>query len=98
MAKAKTKMKNTILYNYEVQYYKGIPIRLINRDYDGYEAKRYIINNTSQNVWIPNKHLLPDGTLRSGEDVDYIFRKAIRKLEIAGIHQPIPDIKRRTII
>lgn len=31
------------------------------------------------------------------EDIDYVFRKSIRQLELAGITQPIIGIKRRTI-
>lgn len=36
--------------NTETQYYKGIPIRLIIRNYSGYNAKRYTLNGTNQNV------------------------------------------------
>ena len=83
--------------NYEVQYYKNIPLKLIKRNYTGYKAKRFIINNTNQNVWIPNKHLLEDGTIIPSENLDYVFRKSKRQLEIAGITQAIPGIKRRTL-
>lgn len=69
--------------NYSTQYYKGIPLNLIKRKYDGRKAKRYTINHTNQNVWIPNKHLSDDGTIKSGEDIDYVFCK--RKLEIAEV-------------
>ena len=89
--------KNDVRLNFDVQYYKGIPLRLINCSYSSScNAKRYTINNTNQNVWIPNKHLMPDGTIKENENIDYIFRKAIRQLEIAGIYQPIIGIKRRT--
>lgn len=71
--------------NYSTQYYKGIPLNLIKRKYDNRKAKRYTINHTNQNVWIPNKHLSDDGTIKSGEDMDYIFNKSKRKLEIAGM-------------
>lgn len=80
--------------NTEIQYYKGIPLRLIDRKYGSRKAKRYTINSTNQNVWIPNKHLLPDGTIKADENLDYIFRKAINQLNIAGITQPIVGIKR----
>lgn len=76
--------------------YKGIPIKLIDRSYGGRGAKRYVLNGTNQNIWIPNKHLREDGTLREGEDIDYVFRKAINQLTIAGITQSIPGIKKRT--
>ena len=71
--------------NYQTQYYKGIPLNLVKRKYGARKAKRYVVNHTNQNVWIPNKHLEPDGTIRVGENIDYVFRQAKRKLEIAGI-------------
>ena len=43
--------------NYKTQYYKGIPLNLISRKYKNMKAKRFVINHTNQNVWIPNKHL-----------------------------------------
>ena len=82
--------------NREIQYYKNIPLRLIIRNYGGRNAKRYTLNGTNQNVWIPNKHLLEDGTIKSGENIDYVFRKAQRQLMYAGLHEPIIGIKRRT--
>lgn len=83
--------------NYETQYYKGIPLNLIKRKYGNRNAKRFVINHTNQNVWIPNKHLKEDGTIKFMEDIDYVFRKSIRQLELTGITQPIIGIKRRTI-
>ena len=83
--------------NYETQYYKGIPLNLIKRKYGNRMAKRFVINHTNQNVWIPNKHLEVDGTIKLMENIDYVFRKSIRQLELAGITQPIIGIKRRTI-
>lgn len=83
--------------NTEMQYYKGIPLKLIERKYGTRKAKRFTINGTNQNVWIPNKHLLGDGTIKDGENIDYVFRKAKRQLEIAGITQAIQGIKRRTL-
>lgn len=83
--------------NFETQYYKGIPIKLIDRKYGARKALRYIINNTNQNVWIPLKHLDKDGTLLANENIDYVFRKAQRQLELAGITQAVAGIKRKTI-
>ena len=74
--------------NTEIQYYKGIPLRLILRkDYKYKNAKRFIINETNQNVWIPNKHLKEDGTIKTGANLDYIIRTAEiqRKLKYAGV-------------
>lgn len=84
--------------NFNIQYYKGIPLQLINRKYGDRDAKRFAINHTNQNVWIPNKHLTEDGTIVPGEDLDYVFRKAQRQLTLAGITEPIVGIKRRTTI
>lgn len=69
--------------NLQTQYYKNIPLNLINRSYGNRKAKRYVINHTNQNVWIPNKHLENDGTIKPGENLDYIFAKAKRQCEIA---------------
>lgn len=84
--------------NYDTQYYKGIPLNLISRKYKNMDAKRFVINHTNQNVWIPNKHLEDDGTIKLTENIDYVFRKAQRQLELAGITQPIIGIKRRTVV
>lgn len=83
--------------NTKVQIYKTIPLRLIVRKYGNRKAKRYIINGTNQNVWIPNKHLLEDGTIKPGEDIDYIFRSVSNQLNIAGITWAIPGIKRKLV-
>lgn len=84
------------MLNFNVQYYKGIPLKLIKRNYKSMNAKRYIINGTNQNVWIPNKHLEKDGTIRENENIDYVFRKAQTQLKYAGITQAIPGIKRKS--
>lgn len=83
-----------VKYNLSDQYYRGIKLNLIHRDYKYDKAKRYILNGTNQNVWIPNRHLLENGTLLSGQDIDYVFRKSQRQLELAGYTGPIPGIKR----
>ena len=70
---------------FETQYYKNIPLKLIDRGYVGKKAKRFIINNTNQNVWIPNKHLTEEGMILPNQNIDYVFRGAERKLELAGI-------------
>ena len=86
------------MLNFDTQYYKGIPLQLINRKYgSNCKAKRFAINKTNQNVWIPNKHLEADGTIKSNENIDYVFRKAQNQLRYAGITQAIPGIKRKNI-
>lgn len=71
--------------NTELQYYRGLPLRLIARkDYKSRQAKRYVINDTNQNIWIPNVYLEADGTIKEGIDIMFIFKRAKRKLELAG--------------
>ena len=77
--------------NHGGQYYKGIPLNLINRSYKNSKAKRFTINGTNQNVWIPNKHLTGNGDIVAGEDLDYIFKKSRRQCEIAGIGDGVID-------
>ena len=71
--------------NVSVQNYRGIPLRLIVRKYDNYKAKRFTLNGTNQNVWIPNRHLKKDGTIKAHQNLDYIFRKARNQCRFAGI-------------
>lgn len=87
--------------NFDFQFYKGIKLKLINRSYHSIEkskghAKRFTLNDTNQNVWIPNKHLMDDGTIKQNENIDYVFRRAQRQLTIAGYTNAIPGIKRIT--
>ncbi len=49
--------------NFKLQFYQGIPLRPIKRNYKHTKAKRFLINDTKQNVWISNKHLEHDGRL-----------------------------------
>jgi len=82
-------------YNTDNQHYKHVPLRLIIRqDYHAKKAKRFVINNTNQNVWIPNKHLHPDGTIKENQELDYIFKGPVakRKMDLAGVVSPIPEI------
>jgi hypothetical protein len=73
--------------NYKTQQYKGIPLKLINRKYEKYKAKRYTINGTNQNVWIPNCYLEDDGTIKKNSNLDFIFnnKQGRRKLELAKV-------------
>ena len=92
--------KHKVEMNFDFQFYKGIKLKLINRSYHSIEksaghAKRFTLNNTNQNVWIPNKHLLDDGTIKQRENIDYVFRRAQKQLTIAGYTNAIPGIKRK---
>lgn len=81
-----------------IQFYKGIRLELIDRNYKGRNAKRFTLGGTNQNVWIPNKHLEENGRIKDGENIDYVFRKAQRQLELSGYTKAIPGIKRRSNI
>lgn len=60
--------------NLNTQVYKGIPLRLINRkDYHSKDAKRYVINETNQNIWIPNCYLTENGTIKPGVDLSFML-------------------------
>ena len=75
-------------YNTNTQMYKNIPLKLIiytKSHFDRLKAKRFTINHTKQNVWIPNKYLEPDGTIKTDANIDFVFYKASRQLELAGI-------------
>lgn len=68
--------------------YKNVPLKLIvytEEHFARLKAKRFIINGTNQNVWIPNKYLEPDGTIKPDANIDFVFYKARRQLELAGI-------------
>lgn len=71
--------------NYSFQYYKDIPLQQIKRNYKGLKARRFTLNGTNQNVWIPNKYLLEDGTIKENVDIDFVFRGCNRKFYLAGI-------------
>jgi hypothetical protein len=79
------------------QQYKGIQITLIKRNYTNYAAMRFTMGNSNQNIWIPKKHLSFDGSLKPNENIDYVFRKAQRQLELAGYLEAIPGIKRQSV-
>lgn len=79
-----------------IQFYKGIRLALIPRkDYKSKNAKRFTLGGTNQNVWIPNKHLAHDGSIIEGENLDYVFRRSQRQLELAGYTEAIPGIKKK---
>lgn len=80
--------KQKTKYNTDTQLYKNVPLKLIvytESHFARLNAKRFRINNTNQNVWIPNTYLEPDGTIKSNVNIDWIFYKANRQLELAGI-------------
>jgi hypothetical protein len=79
--------------NTNTQYYKGVPLRLIIRkDYHVLKARRYLLNETNQNVWVPCQYLEEDGTIKAR--ADFVFIKSKRKFELAGISEAYKQFKR----
>lgn len=75
-------------YNTRTQMYKNVPLQLIvytESHFAKLKAKRFTINGTNQNIWIPNVYLEPDGTLKENINIDFIFYKSARQLELAGV-------------
>lgn len=75
--------------NYNEQIYRygdtDIPLKLIKRRYGICKAKRYLINDTNQNVWIPNYSLDDEGNII--KNINFIFNNMNNrnKVRIAGI-------------
>lgn len=77
-----------ITYNTKIQYYKNIPLKLIvykESHFARLKAKRFTINRTNQNVWIPNKFLTENGTILPNVNIDFVFYQAKNQLAKAGI-------------
>ena len=94
MINDKKETMNSTNRNFSTQYYKSIPLKQIDRGYGKAKARRFTLNNTNQNVWIPCKHLLEDGTIKDGEDIDYVFFSSKRQLELSGIEIKFVHIKK----
>lgn len=80
--------------NFSTQFYKGIPLRQIDRGYGKAKARRFTINNTNQNLWIPCRHLELDGTIKPGAEIDYALAQSVRQLELAGFEIRYEKIKK----
>lgn len=83
---------NSTNRNFNTQYYKNIPLQQIDRGYGAARARRFTVNHTNQNVWIPCKHLHPDGTIKPEADIDYVFFNAKLQLKHAGV-EIVFDVK-----
>lgn len=89
-----------VKYNLAIQEYKGIRFRLIKyteKHFARLKAKRFLLipdnkdKPITQNFWIPNVYLEPDGTLKTNANIDFVFKQALRqnKFKHAGI--PVPE-------
>lgn len=58
---------------------------IVRNDYHALNAKRFVLNDSNQNVWIPNQYLEPDGTINSNFNIDFVFLKSKKKFQLAGI-------------
>lgn len=88
MTNKKVTPRKAVSYNTDMQYYKNVPLRLIvytEQHFARLKAKRFTINNTNQNIWIPNTYLEPDGTIKNDINIDFIMYKSSRQLELAGV-------------
>jgi len=59
-----------------------IPLRCFRREA---RASRFVINETNQNLWIPNKHLDDEGNIKLGENIDYVIVKARSQIKCSGL-------------
>lgn len=78
-------------YNLGVQYYRGIPLTLIlytEAHFAALRAKRFILGDPryNQNLWIPNAYLEPNGTIKPGWNLDWVFLKAARQNKLRLAH------------
>lgn len=73
-------------FNTNIQHYRGIPLLLIERyDYHTKKAKRFTMNGTNQNVWIPNQYLLEDGTINPEANLDFVFFNKQNQIKLSGL-------------
>lgn len=72
-------------FNIATQLYKNIRLTLIPYHpsyYTGRNAKRFQIGHSIQTIWIPNRCLLLDGTLKPDVNLDWIFNQEKNKLKL----------------
>lgn len=89
------------------QFYKGIKLNcIVRRDYGFMKAKRFTLKAPIKMYGfrtIPNKHLEKDGTIKEGDNIDYVFIHNHRQCELAGINlavclQGISNYGRRFVL
>lgn len=80
-------------YDLSTQTYKGIRLTMCNyceEYYAARNAKRFILGDPKtqyQKIWIPNSCLLPNGTLKPGVDLDWLFRKPMNQKKLHYAHE-----------
>ena len=88
--------KKKVIWNDGDQFYKGIRIRLIpysTEYYSGKNAKRFELGKRKygQNIWIPNKYLHEDGTLKPNINIDFVIRQAHKQKKLKHAHIDIEN-------
>ena len=46
---------------------------------------------TTQNIWIPNVYLKPDGTVKDRADIDFVFKRALKENKLKYAHIDVPE-------
>lgn len=59
-----------------------IPLKCFRREF---KASRFSINETNQNLWIPNKHLDESGKIKAGENIDYVIVQSHNQIRCSGL-------------
>lgn len=80
-------------YDLSTQTYKGIRLTMCNYCEEYYatrNAKRFILGDPKtqyQKIWIPNSCLLPNGTIKPGINLDWLFRKPMNQKKLHYAHE-----------
>ena len=80
----KVKRKHEEFY-YELQEYGGVPFYLREGSYEGKRAMCFVIPSYEILFWIPKRHLTKQGRLKSGQNIDYVFKGKEESLLMHGI-------------
>lgn len=66
--------------NLGIQFYKGIPLKAENKKQNRRRnAKKFIINESKEYIWISNAYLDKDWSLRPDINIDWMFRIKINR-------------------
>jgi len=67
------------IYNF---WGKEIPLKCFRMEA---RASRFSINETNQNLWIPNKHLDDNGLIKAGQNIDYVIVSSHNQIRCSGL-------------
>lgn len=82
---------NNSTQTYTGRFFKNIPLKLIvyrPEHFARLNAKRFMLGNPKygQNIWIPNRFLEEDGTIRKDADLDWAMTKAVSQNKFKLAH------------